>query len=198
VYNSSTNYRYQHAKFWIIDGEHLFIHSGNWALTALTPSGSSDANRDFGLIIHDRCVAEWYERTIFQGDLKIAAGQFAPATCKFASFDRCSVCGGSGDSCVPDTLKFDACGYCPASYPAYTTAACSANSENIAGGGASPGAVAAAVIVTLLIVAGAAVGLFFLHKTGRLATMKAKISLTFSSSGSSAESSANYQLFTST
>lgn len=154
----------------------MFIHSGNWAGTSLTPPTSSSANRDFGFIIHDRCVAEWFEKNIFQADLKIAAGQYAPATCSLSAFDKCSVCGGAGDSCKPETLKFDSCGLCPASYPSYTAASCSSGSQSSNaegnGSGVPAGVIVAAVLVPLIFIA-AIVGIaLFLALTGRMTKIR--------------------------
>ncbi len=72
VYNSSNQFTYQHAKFWIIDGKHSFVYSGNWALSSMPADPSySNANREWGVVINSQEVSNYYEQ-VFQNDLTIA------------------------------------------------------------------------------------------------------------------------------
>lgn len=62
-------YRFTHAKYAIIDGETVLIHSGNYGPTGI-PSTSSFGNREWGIAITNSTVAEFYE-TVFYHDWNI-------------------------------------------------------------------------------------------------------------------------------
>jgi cardiolipin synthase A/B len=62
-------YRFTHAKYLVLDGETVLIHSGNFAPTGV-PSTSSFGNREWGIAITNRTIAEFYS-TVFYEDWNI-------------------------------------------------------------------------------------------------------------------------------
>ncbi len=73
VYNSSSQFNFQHAKFWVIDNSSVYVYSGNWAVSSIPPPSSrySDRNREWGIAFHNQTIAAFYQDVIEQ-DLKIA------------------------------------------------------------------------------------------------------------------------------
>ncbi|MHA2402535.1 MAG: phospholipase D-like domain-containing protein, partial [Candidatus Kariarchaeaceae archaeon] len=62
AYNASVapfidNAGFYHNKYWIIDGKHTFVYSGNWSPRSVTTPetvySSDEANRDMGVAVHD-------------------------------------------------------------------------------------------------------------------------------------------------
>ncbi|MFX1256161.1 MAG: phosphatidylserine/phosphatidylglycerophosphate/cardiolipin synthase family protein [Promethearchaeota archaeon] len=70
VYLSNSSLYFTHAKFWIIDGFTTFIYSGNWAKTAI-PTETNYGNREWGIIVNDLEVSQYYENAFAQ-DLNIS------------------------------------------------------------------------------------------------------------------------------
>ncbi|WP_455392051.1 phospholipase D-like domain-containing protein [[Eubacterium] cellulosolvens] len=59
-------YKYNHAKYSVIDGEKTIIFSGNWKPTSV-PGDPTYGNREWGLVIYNRTVAEYFEK-VFDSD----------------------------------------------------------------------------------------------------------------------------------
>lgn len=73
VFNSTTDYTFTHAKFWIIDGVSTFIYSGNWSPRSVPDERESDdwpegdVNREFGVSVNNAEVTDYYE-DVFSSD----------------------------------------------------------------------------------------------------------------------------------
>jgi len=72
---------YYHAKYWIIDGKHVFVYSGNWSPRSVTPQlesgddsySSGEANRDMGIVIHDAPdIASFFKEKVWDEDVAVA------------------------------------------------------------------------------------------------------------------------------
>lgn len=77
VYWTSSTFRYTHAKFWIVDHNQVGIYSGNYAPSSV-PQNPAKGNREFGVIIYDAEVAQYYE-DVFFSDLAIGT-PYTPGT----------------------------------------------------------------------------------------------------------------------
>ncbi|MCK5342955.1 MAG: hypothetical protein KAR20_06105, partial [Candidatus Heimdallarchaeota archaeon] len=81
VYNSTTDLKFYHNKYWIIDGTHLFIYSGNWSPRSVTPQlepdddeyASGEANRDMGIAIHEAEDIAAYFKSLWDADVAVAS-----------------------------------------------------------------------------------------------------------------------------
>ncbi|MHA2225103.1 MAG: phospholipase D-like domain-containing protein [Candidatus Hodarchaeales archaeon] len=85
VYNSTKDDLnvdgFYHAKYWIIDGKHVFIYSGNWSPRSVNPGlelndptySSSEGNRDMGIAIHDAPdIALFFKEEVWDEDVAVA------------------------------------------------------------------------------------------------------------------------------
>lgn len=80
VYNSTSDDDkvdgYYHAKYWIIDGKHVFVYSGNWSPRSVTPKepsySSSEANRDMGIAVLDAPnIASFFKTEVWDKDVAV-------------------------------------------------------------------------------------------------------------------------------
>jgi len=82
VYNSTKDDDkvdgYYHAKYWIIDGKHVFIYSGNWSPRSVTPQlepdddsyASGEANRDMGIaVLNALDIASFFKNEVWDKDV---------------------------------------------------------------------------------------------------------------------------------
>lgn len=100
VYNSTTGLNYYHNKYWIIDGKHTFVYSGNWSPRSVTPNatsyGSSSANRDMGIAVHDATdIASFFKTEVWDKDIAVASPWELPIGIKQTSFSQADVVMGS-------------------------------------------------------------------------------------------------------
>ena len=81
VYNSTTDDDkvdgYYHAKYWIIDGKHVFVFSGNWSPRSVTPKkssySSSEANRDMGIAVLEASdIVTFFKTEVWDKDVAVA------------------------------------------------------------------------------------------------------------------------------
>ncbi len=72
---------FYHAKYWIIDGKHVFVYSGNWSPRSVTPQlvppddsySSSEGNRDMGFAVHDASdIASFFKEQVWDKDVAVA------------------------------------------------------------------------------------------------------------------------------
>ena len=72
---------FYHAKYWIIDGKHVFVYSGNWSPRSVTPQleagddsySSSEANRDMGIVVYDAPdIASFFKEEVWDEDVAVA------------------------------------------------------------------------------------------------------------------------------
>ncbi|UCG02291.1 MAG: hypothetical protein JSW11_22210 [Candidatus Heimdallarchaeota archaeon] len=72
---------FYHAKYWIIDGKHVFIYSGNWSPRSVAPQlepgddsySSGEANRDMGIAVHDAPeIASFFKEEVWDEDVAVA------------------------------------------------------------------------------------------------------------------------------
>lgn len=70
-----------HAKYWIIDGKHVFVYSGNWSPRSVNPQlppdddsySSGEANRDMGIAVHDAPeIASFFTEEVWDEDVAVA------------------------------------------------------------------------------------------------------------------------------
>jgi phosphatidylserine/phosphatidylglycerophosphate/cardiolipin synthase-like enzyme len=81
VYNSTTDLKFYHNKYWIIDGTHVFVYSGNWSPRSVTPQlepdddeyASAEANRDMGIAIHEAEDIATYFKSLWDADVAVAS-----------------------------------------------------------------------------------------------------------------------------
>ncbi|MHA1867574.1 MAG: phospholipase D-like domain-containing protein [Candidatus Heimdallarchaeaceae archaeon] len=62
---TSSEFRFTHAKFWIVDSETVFVYSGNWAPSSIPQYPSAYKNREMGFAITDTEIAAYYEDVFF-------------------------------------------------------------------------------------------------------------------------------------
>ncbi|MHA2029783.1 MAG: phospholipase D-like domain-containing protein [Candidatus Kariarchaeaceae archaeon] len=84
VYNSTKDDDkvdgFYHNKYWIIDGKHTFIYSGNWSPRSVTPQlnagetyQSGYPNRDMGIAVHDATdIASFVKTEVWDNDVEVA------------------------------------------------------------------------------------------------------------------------------
>ena len=84
---------FYHAKYWIIDGKHVFVYSGNWSPRSVTPQlepgddsyTSSEANRDMGIAVHDAPdIASFFKEQVWDKDVEVA-DEWTPSAIKASS-----------------------------------------------------------------------------------------------------------------
>jgi phosphatidylserine/phosphatidylglycerophosphate/cardiolipin synthase-like enzyme len=72
---------FYHAKYWIIDGKHVFVYSGNWSPRSVSPQlepgddsySSGEANRDMGIVVHDAPdIASFFKEEVWDEDVAVA------------------------------------------------------------------------------------------------------------------------------
>lgn len=72
---------FYHAKYWIIDGKHVFVYSGNWSPRSVAPQlepgdesySSGEANRDMGIAVHDATeIASFFKEEVWDEDVVVA------------------------------------------------------------------------------------------------------------------------------
>ncbi|MCG3219426.1 MAG: hypothetical protein KAR35_10490, partial [Candidatus Heimdallarchaeota archaeon] len=86
VWNSTKDLNFYHNKYWIIDGKHTFVYSGNWSPRSITPLEttftSDEANRDFGIAVTDAPdIASWFT-TLFEADIAVGSDWELPVGVK--------------------------------------------------------------------------------------------------------------------
>ncbi len=80
VYNSTYDLKFYHNKYWIIDGTHVFIYTGNWSPRSATPQlepgddeyASGEANRDMGIAVHEAPDIATYFKNLWDADVAVA------------------------------------------------------------------------------------------------------------------------------
>ncbi len=100
VYNSTSDLNYYHNKYWIIDGKHTFVYSGNWSPRSVTPNATSysstDANRDMGIAIHDAPdIASFFKQEVWDKDVAVSSPWELPVGIKQTSFSQTDVISGT-------------------------------------------------------------------------------------------------------
>ncbi len=87
VFNSTSDLNFYHNKYWIIDGKHVFVYSGNWSPRSVssplasgkTSYPSGDVNRDMGIAIHDDpTIADFFKNEVFKKDVAVASAWKLP------------------------------------------------------------------------------------------------------------------------
>ncbi|MHA1215358.1 MAG: phospholipase D-like domain-containing protein, partial [Candidatus Hodarchaeales archaeon] len=81
VYNSTKDddkvNGFYHNKYWIIDGKHVFVYSGNWSPRSVTPKKTSytstEANRDVGIAVHDASDIADFFKSVWDADVAVAS-----------------------------------------------------------------------------------------------------------------------------
>jgi len=104
VYNNTDEFRFTHAKYWIIDQKDTFIYSGNWSPRSVTPVEndgvytSSDPNRDMGIAVHEAPdIANWVKTEVWDKDRAVADPYELPIGITQNSFDQAEVVSGTVD-----------------------------------------------------------------------------------------------------
>ncbi|OLS28569.1 MAG: Cardiolipin synthase [Candidatus Heimdallarchaeota archaeon LC_2] len=104
VYNSTKDDdkvdNFYHNKYWIIDGKHTFIYSGNWSPRSTTPQlvegdisyVSGETNRDMGIAVHDATdIASFVKNEVWDKDVGVAEAWELSIGVKQLSFDETDV-----------------------------------------------------------------------------------------------------------
>lgn len=103
VYNSTTDTdkvsKLYHNKYWIIDGTHVFVYTGNWSPRSVTPQlatedlnySSSSMNRDMGIAVHDAPNFASFFKTVWDADVYVADAWDLPVGIKQTSFLKTDV-----------------------------------------------------------------------------------------------------------
>ncbi|MCK5614720.1 hypothetical protein KAR91_73340 [Candidatus Pacearchaeota archaeon] len=81
VYNSTVDLRFYHNKYWIIDGTHVFVYSGNWSPRSVAPPlepgdddyASGEANRDMGIAVHEAADIAAHFKSLWDADVAVAS-----------------------------------------------------------------------------------------------------------------------------
>ncbi len=107
VYNSTSDgdmvSGYYHNKYWIIDGIHVFVYTGNWSPRSVTPPlatedlnySSSSMNRDMGIAVHDASDIASFFKTVWDADVDVADAWDLPVGIKQTSFSNTDVVSGT-------------------------------------------------------------------------------------------------------
>ncbi len=103
VYNSTNTLNLYHNKYWIIDGKHTFVYSGNWSPRSVTSldSGktsftSSEANRDMGLVVADAPdIANFFIEEVWKKDVAVASAWELPIGISQTAFSYADVVSGT-------------------------------------------------------------------------------------------------------
>jgi phosphatidylserine/phosphatidylglycerophosphate/cardiolipin synthase-like enzyme len=104
VYNSSIPDHpvgLYHSKYWIIDGKHTFVYSGNWSPRSVTapPSGdtyaSSFPNRDMGVAVHNAPdIANFFKEEVWDKDVAVGTPFELPIGISQTSFRNADILSG--------------------------------------------------------------------------------------------------------
>lgn len=110
VYNSTKDDDkvdgFYHNKYWIIDGEHTFIYSGNWSPRSVTPQldagddsyASGDPNRDMGVAVHHASdIADFVKTEVWDKDVAVASAYELPVGISISSHETADIVSGSVD-----------------------------------------------------------------------------------------------------
>jgi phosphatidylserine/phosphatidylglycerophosphate/cardiolipin synthase-like enzyme len=107
VYNSTKDgdkvNGFYHNKYWIIDGTHVFVYSGNWSPRSVTPQlepedpyySSTEMNRDMGIAVHDASDIASFFKTVWDADVAVAEAWDLPIGVKQTSFSDTDVVSGT-------------------------------------------------------------------------------------------------------
>ncbi|RMG32022.1 MAG: hypothetical protein D6732_14015 [Methanobacteriota archaeon] len=104
VYNSTDTLNFYHNKYWVIDGKHTFVYSGNWSPRSVSPpleSGdnaysSGEANRDMGLVVADAPdIAQFFIDEVWKKDVAVASAWELPVGISQTSFEHAEVVSGT-------------------------------------------------------------------------------------------------------
>ncbi|MHA2335870.1 MAG: phospholipase D-like domain-containing protein [Candidatus Hodarchaeales archaeon] len=95
VYNSTTSLTYYHNKYWVIDGKHTFVYSGNWSPRSVSPKkttySSGEVNRDMGIAVHDSIEIASFFKNVWDQDIAVASAWDLGTGIKQTSFDTADV-----------------------------------------------------------------------------------------------------------
>ncbi|MHA2298987.1 MAG: phospholipase D-like domain-containing protein [Candidatus Hodarchaeales archaeon] len=105
VYNSTkldtAVNNFYHNKYWIIDGKHVFVYSGNWSPRSVTELEegetyftSTEANRDMGVAIHDAPNIAQFYKDVWDADIAVGSAWELPVGIKQTSFSKAEVING--------------------------------------------------------------------------------------------------------
>lgn len=104
VYNSTSTLNFYHNKYWIIDGKHTFVYSGNWSPRSVTPPleagddaySSGEANRDMGLVVANAPdIAQFFIDEVWKKDVAVASAWDLPIGISQTAFDHADVVSGT-------------------------------------------------------------------------------------------------------
>ncbi len=104
VYNSTDTLNFYHNKYWIIDGKHTFVYSGNWSPRSVAPPlengetsySSGEANRDMGLVVADAPdIAQFFIDEVWKKDVAVASAWELPVGISQTSFETAQVVSGT-------------------------------------------------------------------------------------------------------
>lgn len=88
-----------HNKYWLIDGKHTFVYSGNWSPRSVTPQASSytsgDANRDMGVAVHDAPNVAAHFKDVWDEDVAVGSAWELPVGVKQTGFSAADVLSGT-------------------------------------------------------------------------------------------------------
>lgn len=107
VYNSTKDDDkvdgFYHAKYWLVDGKHTFVYSGNWSPRSVTPQlapgdtsySSGDPNRDMGVAVHDAPDVASHFKDVWDADVAVGSAWELPIGIKQGSFSTGEVISGA-------------------------------------------------------------------------------------------------------
>ncbi|MCY3413795.1 MAG: lamin tail domain-containing protein [Candidatus Heimdallarchaeota archaeon] len=106
VYNASVDAfdsaaGFYHNKYWIIDGKHTFVYSGNWSPRSVTPQeedntyASGDPNRDMGIVVADAPDIAAFYTNVWSQDVNVADAWELPVGIAQTSFSETDVVSGN-------------------------------------------------------------------------------------------------------
>ncbi|MDH5644402.1 MAG: phospholipase D-like domain-containing protein [Candidatus Heimdallarchaeota archaeon] len=104
VYNSTTDNDkvdgFYHNKYWIIDGKHTFVYSGNWSPRSVADNSSSftsgEANRDMGIGVLDAPdIASFFKNEVWQKDVDVGAAWELPVGIQLTNLKNADIISGS-------------------------------------------------------------------------------------------------------
>lgn len=102
VYNSTSDDDkvdgYYHNKYWVIDGKHTFVYSGNWSPRSVTPKdttyGSSVVNRDMGIAVFDSADMANFFKNVWDEDVAVAIPWELPIDVHISNYESANVLSG--------------------------------------------------------------------------------------------------------
>jgi len=107
VYNSTKDDNsvdgFYHNKYWILDGKHVFVYSGNWSPRSVTPKleagdpnyTSSEGNRDMGVAVHDAPDIAAIYKNVWDQDVAVASAWELPVGISQTAFEQAEIVSGS-------------------------------------------------------------------------------------------------------